>query len=295
MAEILFKCSGCSAPLAVDDRCIGQVIKCPGCSQKLLVPEAGTEFRCTNPSCRAVLSAPRALVGEPFDCPNCETGLTIPLKRPPGLQRQTPGPSPQKRPTPSPVVIEPSPQHNERLCSCGRPLDPDGCAFGLTDLFCVPCAEELKAPKICACPVCGKDISSTACFCPHCGDKDSPGSRGNSNYVSQKVRARLASLSPEEKARRAADEEQCAAQRQQGGCFVATVVYGDPMAPEVELLRTFRDRVLLLHLPGRLFVRFYYAGAGQYTANLLRRRFPYLIPCVRCLVDALVRCIRARA
>ena len=47
----------------------------------------------------------------------------------------------------------------------------------------------------------------------------------------------------------------------QGGgfCFVATATYGDPDAPELHILRTWRDKHLLPTSTGRALVRFYYA------------------------------------
>lgn len=44
-----------------------------------------------------------------------------------------------------------------------------------------------------------------------------------------------------------------------GGCYIATCVYGSYDCPEVRTLRRFRDGVLKKSLPGRLFIRVYYA------------------------------------
>ena len=43
------------------------------------------------------------------------------------------------------------------------------------------------------------------------------------------------------------------------GCYIATAVYGSYDCPEVWTLRRFRDEVLRANLPGRLFIRGYYA------------------------------------
>lgn len=43
------------------------------------------------------------------------------------------------------------------------------------------------------------------------------------------------------------------------GCFIATACYGDYDAPEVIILRRYRDEYLLTNWLGNLFVRFYYA------------------------------------
>ena len=46
--------------------------------------------------------------------------------------------------------------------------------------------------------------------------------------------------------------------RQNGGCYIATMVYGDYNHPQVQVLRSFRDQCLLTNHIGRLFVKFYY-------------------------------------
>ncbi|MBO4914900.1 MAG: TFIIB-type zinc finger domain-containing protein [Oscillospiraceae bacterium] len=57
-------------------------------------------------------------------------------------------------------------------------------------------------------------------------------------------------------------------QSQSGGCYVATAVYGSYDCPEVWTLRRFRDGTLAKSLPGRGFIRFYYA-----VSPTLVRRF----------------------
>jgi hypothetical protein len=47
-------------------------------------------------------------------------------------------------------------------------------------------------------------------------------------------------------------------QNSRRGCFIATAAYGSYSAPEVQALRTFRDRYLLTNSVGSAFVRWYY-------------------------------------
>lgn len=70
------------------------------------------------------------------------------------------------------------------------------------------------------------------------------------------------------------------------GCFIATAAYGFYSAPQVQLLRDFRDRYLMPHAPGRAFVSWYYryGPAGAAFMN----RHPWLKPPVRLALFPLV-------
>lgn len=54
------------------------------------------------------------------------------------------------------------------------------------------------------------------------------------------------------------------------GCFIATACYGDYSAPEVLVLRTFRDQKLMTSVLGRAFVRFYYVVSPFFARQLDR-------------------------
>ncbi|HEY6160305.1 MAG TPA: CFI-box-CTERM domain-containing protein, partial [Bacteroidia bacterium] len=57
------------------------------------------------------------------------------------------------------------------------------------------------------------------------------------------------------------------------GCFVATACYGDYNAPEVLVLRNFRDGYLLHRAWGRFFVKFYYRFSPPAARVLERSAF----------------------
>jgi hypothetical protein len=44
-----------------------------------------------------------------------------------------------------------------------------------------------------------------------------------------------------------------------GGCYIATMAYGDYDHPQVLILRDFRDEILNKSVAGRLFIKFYYS------------------------------------
>ncbi|MBN1272576.1 MAG: hypothetical protein JXB26_09940 [Candidatus Aminicenantes bacterium] len=52
-------------------------------------------------------------------------------------------------------------------------------------------------------------------------------------------------------------------------CFVATVVYGDPFAPQLRILRRFRDNVLMRFEAGQRLVSFYYRYGPGWAFSLL--------------------------
>lgn len=73
-----------------------------------------------------------------------------------------------------------------------------------------------------------------------------------------------------------------------GGCFIATTCYGNYNAPEVMVLRIYRDEYLLPNFWGRLFVKFYYFVSpplaqfiekSDKTKNFIRKKL--LSPIVR--------------
>ena len=73
-----------------------------------------------------------------------------------------------------------------------------------------------------------------------------------------------------------------------GECFVATAVYGDKNAQQVQTLRELRDNVLMQSSIGRAFVDFYYSGAGKRTADFIIEHLPSAIPAIRRGLDILV-------
>lgn len=71
-----------------------------------------------------------------------------------------------------------------------------------------------------------------------------------------------------------ADTELCAAPSEVVGlldnkdCFIATAAFGSDMAPEVQLLREFRNKFLLPFSWGKSFVKFYYKHSPKYASMI---------------------------
>lgn len=75
--------------------------------------------------------------------------------------------------------------------------------------------------------------------------------------------------------------------QEKSGCFIATAVYQDYDAPEVQVLRKFRDKKLNRCLLGKVFIKVYYFISPP-IANLLsnHRR---VIKFVKYILDKIVK------
>jgi len=78
-------------------------------------------------------------------------------------------------------------------------------------------------------------------------------------------------------------------------CFIATAVYG-VNAPEVQVLREFRNNVLMESGLGRRIADLYYSGLGERVANFVKEHTPSVIPVIKKGLDYLDLCfVRSRA
>lgn len=72
-----------------------------------------------------------------------------------------------------------------------------------------------------------------------------------------------------------------------GGCFIASAVYGSDQAPQVQVLRTFRDEYLLRSTIGRRAVHYYYRFSPPVAVVVSAN--PRFTRCLKMCLDALVR------
>lgn len=70
-------------------------------------------------------------------------------------------------------------------------------------------------------------------------------------------------------------------------CFIATAVYGDPLAPEVNALRRFRDIRLRPYALGRMAIIFYYRLSPPIAYWLSNHR--YIADIVRKFLDNIAK------
>jgi len=88
--------------------------------------------------------------------------------------------------------------------------------------------------------------------------KRAVGISGAKNRISRKIGIPLTRQGRQRKVGRAA------------GCFIATAVYGNDTCHEIQVLRKFRDTVLLKMFIGKVLVHFYYIF-GPYAALMVKK------------------------
>lgn len=72
-----------------------------------------------------------------------------------------------------------------------------------------------------------------------------------------------------------------------GGCYIATMVYGDYDHPQVMVLRDFRDTVLQHHVLGRAFIKFYYRYSPTWVEKLKDKKGVNLV--IRKILDKFIK------
>ncbi len=78
------------------------------------------------------------------------------------------------------------------------------------------------------------------------------------------------------------------------GCFIATAAYGTPMAEEIDVLRDFRDQVLLQNSLGSQLVALYYQTSPP-LADFIAEREVLRTLVRELLVDPVVWVVKAAA
>lgn len=66
-------------------------------------------------------------------------------------------------------------------------------------------------------------------------------------------------------------------------CFIATAAYGTPFHPHIDVLRDFRDRVLMKFSVGRMFISAYYKYSPE-IANVIKESFVLRVVCLMFIV-----------
>ena len=74
-------------------------------------------------------------------------------------------------------------------------------------------------------------------------------------------------------------------------CFVATAAYGTPMAEEIDILRQFRNNLLLPNPPGKAFVAVYYK-LGPSIAKFISKHQAFRTVVRKCFVAPVVASVR---
>lgn len=72
-----------------------------------------------------------------------------------------------------------------------------------------------------------------------------------------------------------------------GGCYIATMVYGSYDAPQVVVLRRYRDTVLSNYAVGRVFIKFYYRYSPSFVERFRHQKTIHKL--AKSLLDSIIR------
>jgi hypothetical protein len=142
------------------------------------------------------------------------------------------------------------------------------------------------------CGECGREVSSNAEACPHCGNPIGAAERTAGTYCPHcRVHVTPAVTSVGGGTCSFGKREtwkcpQCFRVLHRSGCFVATVAYGDEDLIEVRFLRAFRDTVLSKTITGRIAIHGYYL-VGGITARVVEI-IPFAKPVCRRILDLVI-------
>lgn len=109
------------------------------------------------------------------------------------------------------------------------------------------------------CPECHRINEDSRTFCTYCGATLDAELRLIQDLEKQQQAPSKAEPTPLQRDNDDDDYVPGKTAQKKGGCYVATAVYGSYDCPQVWTLRRFRDNRLAASLPGRAFIRLYYA------------------------------------
>ena len=115
------------------------------------------------------------------------------------------------------------------------------------------------------CKRCGHDNPDSANQCNSCGTY-----MVESGMFSNTINYNRRWACPESSHMNMESNDKCICGFSKGGCFIATAVYGSYDAPEVLVLRAFRDKSLMSNPLGRMLTTIYYAISPS-LAKIVKR------------------------
>lgn len=120
------------------------------------------------------------------------------------------------------------------------------------------------------CSKCGASLSDaiTHVVCDRCGFPLPEGTNAIGECVVCKKPVYLC-----EKHKKRVEDDEIYCREHESECFIATAVFGTPLHPKIDLLRTFRDNWLSNRLLGRIAIRTYYEVSPPIARRARRNEY----------------------